>query len=62
MAIERNGISYQNINDASDILGISKYRLRKWIIDNKIPYIKVCQKYMIDTNSTLEMLRNGEVR
>lgn len=59
MTIERNGISYQKIDDASITLGISKTTLRKWVVGNKIPHIKMGQKYMIDINGTLEVLRNN---
>lgn len=56
--IERNNVYYQKITDASITLGISKYTLRKWIKEDKIPYIKAGQRYLVDVEGTLLACRN----
>lgn len=54
---------YMSINDTVKTLGIAERTLRKWIWEDKIPYININgNKYMIDVPQTLEMLRNGEVK
>ncbi len=62
MTVERNGVIYQKINDASITLGISNTTLRKWVVGNKIPYIKMGQKYMIDIDGARKILQNWEVK
>lgn len=52
---------YMSIKDTSNALGISTYALRQWIKGNKIPYIKVGQKYLVDVENTLLILRNGDL-
>lgn len=52
---------YLSINDTSKQLGISAHTLREWIKANKIPFIRVGAKYMIDVPQTLELLRSGGV-
>lgn len=56
--IERNNVYYQKITDASKTLGISTYTLRKWIKEDKIPYIKAGQRYLVDVEGTLSACRN----
>ena len=56
--IERNNVYYQKITDASKTLGISTYTLRKWIKEDKIPYIKAGQRYLIDIEGTLLACRS----
>lgn len=51
---------YQKINDAAKTLGISKTTLRKWVVDNKIPYVKAGQYYLIDIEGTLSICRSKE--
>lgn len=52
---------YLSLNDASAKLGISYRTLYNWCKDDKIPYIKLGVKYMVDIPKTLELLRSGEV-
>lgn len=54
--------TFMSIDNTANAIGIAKTTLRQWVWDNKIPYIKVGCKYMIDVPKTLKMLRNGEVQ
>lgn len=52
---------YMSIPDTAKKFGISEHTLRKWCKEDKIPYIIIGIKYMIDVPQTLELLRNGKV-
>lgn len=53
--------TYLSIPQTSKKLGISIKTLRDWCKENKIPHIRIGQKFMIDVPKTLEKLRSGEV-
>lgn len=52
---------YMSIVDTSKKLGISQKTLRIWCQQDKIPFIRLGAKYMIDVPRTLDLLRSGEV-
>lgn len=56
-----NDVVYLSITDASKKLGIGQRTLKNWCNDNKIPYIRIGAKRMIDMPQTLELLRSGGV-
>lgn len=57
----KNTPVYLSLRDASDTLGISYRTLYNWCKEDKIPYIKLGVKYMVDIPKTLELLRSGVV-
>jgi phage antirepressor YoqD-like protein len=52
---------FLSIPNTAKELKISEQVLRNWCKEDKIPYIRVGIKYMINVPQTLEKLRSGEV-
>lgn len=50
----------KTINEASRISGLAKYRIRQIVLENKVKYVKAGKKYLINVDSLIEYLNNGE--
>jgi excisionase family DNA binding protein len=60
--MERNGVCFLTIDKTAEMLGFSTYTIRQWVKQDKIPYVTVGNKYMIDVEKTLEALRSGRFK
>lgn len=52
----------KTINEVSEIVGLKKYHLRQLVLQNKVKFIKSGKKYLINLDSLIEYLNNGEVQ
>lgn len=51
----------KTINEVSEIVGLKKYHIRQLVLQNKVKFIKSGKKYIINFDSLIEYLNNGEV-
>ena len=52
--------TFKTIAETSEFIGLSQYFVRKLIINQKIKYIKSGSKYLINIQSLIQFLQNGE--
>ncbi len=51
----------ETINEASKISGLAKYRIRQMVLQNKVKYVRAGKKYLINIESLIEYLNQGEI-
>ena len=51
----------ETINEASKISGLAKYRIRQMVLQNKVKYVRAGKKYLINIESLVEYLNQGEI-
>ena len=52
----------ETINEASKISGLAKYRIRQMLLQNKVKYILAGRKIIINVDSLIEYLNQGETQ
>lgn len=52
----------KTINEASQLVGLARYHLRQLVKQNKIKFIFAGKKVLINMDSLIEYLNNGEVQ
>lgn len=52
----------KTINEASQLVGLARYHLRQLVKQNKIKFILAGKKVLINMDSLIEYLNNGEVQ
>lgn len=50
----------KKINQAAEIAGLSKYFVRQLVLQQKIKYVKTGKKYLVNIESLIEYLNNGD--
>lgn len=48
------------INECAKIVKLAKYHIRQLVLQGKVKYVKAGKKYLINLNSLIEYLNNGE--
>lgn len=52
----------KTINEASQLVGLARYHLRQLVKQNKIKFILAGKKVLINMDSLVEYLNNGETQ
>lgn len=52
----------ETINEASKISGLAKYSIRQMVLQNKVKYVRTGKKYLINIESLIEYLNQGETQ
>lgn len=50
----------KTISEASKIVGLTKYHVRKLVLQNKIKYVRSGVKYLVNVDSLINYLDNGD--
>lgn len=50
----------KSISECSEIVGLAKYHVRRLVLQDKIKYVKAGRKYLVNLESLIEYLNNGE--
>lgn len=50
----------KNISEASKIVGLTKYHVRKLVLQDKIKYVRSGVKYLVNVDSLIDYLNNGD--
>lgn len=50
------------INECAKIVKLAKYHIRQLVLQGKVKYVKAGKKYLINLNSLVEYLNNGETQ
>ncbi len=50
----------KSISECSEIVGLAKYHVRQLVLQDKIKYVKAGRKYLVNLESLIEYLNNGE--
>lgn len=48
------------INECAQLSGLAKYAIRKLVLDNKVKYVKLGKKFLVNFDSLIEYFNNGE--
>ncbi len=59
--MNKNFPQMETINKASKISGLAKYRIRQMVLQNKVKYVRAGKKYLINIESLIDYLNNGEM-
>lgn len=59
--MNKNFPQMETINEASKISGLAKYRIRQMVLQNKVKYVRAGKKYLINIESLIDYLNNGEM-
>ena len=59
--MQKNFPQMETINEASKISGLAKYRIRQMVLQNKVKYVRAGKKYLINIESLVEYLNQGEI-
>lgn len=59
--MQKNFPQMKTINEASKISGLAKYRIRQMVLQNKVKYVRAGKKYLINIESLIDYLNNGEM-
>ncbi len=59
--MKKNFPQMETINEASKISGLAKYRIRQMVLQNKVKYVRAGKKYLINIESLIEYLNQGEI-
>jgi len=51
----------KTINEVAELAGLSKYCIRKMVLNDKVRYIKTGNKYLINLDSLKEYMATGEI-
>lgn len=52
----------KSISECSQITGLAKYHVRQLVLQDKIKYVKAGRKYLVNLESLIEYLNNGETQ
>lgn len=50
------------INECAKTVKLAKYHIRQLVLQGKVKYVKTGKKYLINLNSLIEYLNNGETQ
>ena len=50
----------KTISEASKIVGLTKYHVRKLVLQDKIKYVRSGVKYIVNVDSLINYLNNGD--
>lgn len=50
----------KTISEASKIVGLTKYHVRKLVLQDKIKYVRLGVKYLVNVDSLINYLNNGD--
>lgn len=50
----------KSISEASKIVGLTKYHVRKLVLQDKIKYVRSGVKYLVNVDSLINYLNNGD--
>lgn len=50
----------KTISEASKIVGLSKYHVRKLVLQDKIKYVRSGVKYLVNVDSLINYLNDGD--
>lgn len=50
----------KTISEASKIVGLRKYHVRKLVLQDKIKYVRSGVKYLVNVDSLINYLNNGD--
>ena len=50
----------KTISEASKILGLTKYHVRKLVLQDKIKYVRSGVKYLVNVDSLINYLNDGD--
>lgn len=56
----KNIPTMKSINECASIVGLAKYYVRQLVLQNKVKYVMAGKKYLINLQSLLDYLNNGE--
>ena len=48
------------INEAAQIVKLAKYHIRQLVLQDKVKYIKTGRKYLLNLDSLINYLQNGD--
>ena len=51
----------KTISEASKIVGLTKYHVRKLVLQDKIKYVRSGVKYLVNVDSLINYLNNGQI-
>lgn len=52
----------KSICECSQITGLAKYHVRQLVLQDKIKYVKAGRKYLVNLESLIKYLNNGETK
>ena len=58
----KNAPTMKSICECSQIAGLAKYHVRQLVLQDKIKYVKAGRKYLVNLESLIEYLNNGETQ
>lgn len=50
------------IQECAELSGLAKYAIRRLVLENKIKFIKLGKKYLVNFDNLVEYLNNGETQ
>lgn len=50
------------INECAKMVKLAKYHIRQLVLQGKVKYVKAGKKHLINVDSLIEYLNNGEVQ
>ena len=50
----------KSISECSEIVGLAKYHVRRLVLQGKVKYVRSGSKYLVNVESLIEYLNNGE--
>lgn len=50
------------IQECAELSGLAKYAIRRLVLENKIKFIKLGKKYLVNFDNLVEYLNNGETK
>lgn len=56
----KNVPTMKSICECSQIAGLAKYHVRQLVLQDKIKYVKAGRKYLVNLESLIKYLNNGE--
>ena len=58
----KNVPTMKSICECSQNTGLAKYHVRQLVLQDKIKYVKAGRKYLVNLESLIEYLNNGETQ
>ena len=52
----------KSISECSEIVGLAKYHVRRLVLQGKVKYVRSGSKYLVNVDSLVEYLNNGEAQ
>ncbi len=58
----KNVPTMKSICECSQIAGLAKYHVRRLVLQGKVRYVRSGSKYLVNVDSLIEYLNNGETQ